>query len=224
MREDKLKKLLSIVIENYIDKWDPIGSKFLHSLEDTNYAPSTLRKYLNILEQEWLLYQPYHSAWRIPTVKWLESYMDTILSVSEPVEDPVHSDLNYTRDDLRSIVETLGDFMDGAVVWFLKEDEYFYLWLNNLLKETFITDHETTRYIIKFIESKEIIQKLDRKLTKKWNVYYTFIENGDKLISIMYTKIEVNGYDAMIVVLWPSRMDHKKNVAVLKQFLDEFAL
>ncbi len=222
MREDKLKRLLSIVIENYIDKGDPIGSKFLHSLEDTNYAPSTLRKYLNILEQEGLLYQPYHSAGRIPTVKWLESYMDTILAVSEPEIDPVHTDLHYTRDDLRSMVETLGDYMDGAVVWFLKEDEYYYLWLNNLLKETFIADHETTRYIIKFIESKEIIQKLDRKLTKKWNVYYTFIENGDKLISIMYTKVVVRGYDAMITILGPSRMDHKKNVAILKQFIDEF--
>jgi transcriptional regulator of heat shock response len=222
MREDKLKKLLSIVIENYIDKWDPIGSKFLHSLENTDYAPSTLRKYLNILEQEGLLYQPYHSAWRIPTVKWLESYMDSILSVTEEDPDPVHNDLAYTRWDLRSIIETLGEFMDGAVIWFLKEDEYYYLGLNNLLKETFITDHETTRYIIKFIEWKEIIQKLDRRLTKKGNVYYTFIENGDKLISIMYTKVEVNGYDAMIVVLWPSRMDHKKNVAVLKQFLGEF--
>jgi len=222
MREDKLKKLLSIVIENYIDKWDPIWSKFLHSLEDTNYAPSTLRKYLNILEQEGLLYQPYHSAWRIPTVKWLESYMDSILAVQEEEEDPVHSDLLYTRWDLRSIIETLGDFMDGAVVWFLKEDEYYYLGLNNLLKETFIADHETTRYIIKFIEWKEIVQKLDRKLTKKGNVYYTFIQNGEKLISIMYTKVEVNGYNAMIAVLWPSRMDHKKNVAVLKQFLWEF--
>ena len=114
MREDKLKKLLSIVIENYIDKWDPIGSKFLHSLEDTDYAPSTLRKYLNILEQEWLLYQPYHSAGRLPTVKWLESYMDTILAVPEEEKDPVHVDLHYARDDLRSIIETLGEYMDGA--------------------------------------------------------------------------------------------------------------
>jgi transcriptional regulator of heat shock response len=223
MREDKLKQLLSIVIENYIDKGDPIGSKFLHSLEDTDYAPSTLRKYLNILEQEGLLYQPYHSAGRIPTLKGLESYMDTILAVPEPSEeDIVHVDLHYVRDDLRSMIETLGEYMDGAVVGFLKEDEYFYLGLNNLLKETFISDHETTRYIIKFIESKEIIQKLDRKLTKKGNIYYTFIQNGEKLISIMYTKVELAGYTAMITVLGPSRMDHKKNVAIMKQFLEEY--
>lgn len=221
MKEEKLKALLAIVIENYIDKGDPIWSKFLYSLEDTEYAPSTLRKYLHILEEEWLLYQPYHSAGRLPTVKWLESYLDTVLAVDDEEEDNVHVDLNYARDDLRSIVETFGDYTDGAVVWFLKEDEYYYLWLNNLLKESLIDDHETTRYIIKFIESKEIILKLDRKLTKRENIYYTFIENSDKLISIVYTKLEVNGYDAMIAILWPSRMNHKKNIAVLRKFLEE---
>jgi len=222
MKQEKLKELLSIVIENYIDKWDPIGSKFLYSLEDTHYAPSTLRKYLNILEQEGLLYQPYHSAGRVPTVKWLESYMDTVLAVSEKdFLDTIHVDLEYARDDLRSIVETLGEYSDGAVVGFLKEDEYYYLWLNNLLKESLIDDYETIRYIIKFIEWKELIQKLDRRLTKKWNVYYTFIENGEKVISIVYAKVEINWYDAMISILWPSRMNHKKNIAILRQFLGE---
>ena len=221
MREDKLKKLLSIVVENYIDKGDPIWSKFLHSLEDTAYAPSTLRKYLNILEQEWLLYQPYHSAWRIPTVKWMEMYMDTILAVADEDHDHGHVDLDYARHDLRSIVQTLWDYMDGAVVWFLKEDQYYYLGINNLIKETFIEDHETTRYIVQFIESKEIVQKLDRKLTKRWNVYYTFIGWWEKLISVMYTKIDIDWYGAIIAVLGPSRMDHKKNVAVLKKFLQE---
>jgi transcriptional regulator of heat shock response len=149
--------------------------------------------------------------------------MDSILAVPEPSEEEVtHVDLHYVRDDLRSMIETLGEYMDGAVVGFLKEDEYYYLGLNNLLKETFISDHETTRYIIKFIESKEIIQKLDRKLTKKGNLYYTFIQNGEKLISIMYTKVELAGYTAMIAVLGPSRMDHKKNVAIMKQFLEEY--
>jgi transcriptional regulator of heat shock response len=51
-KSSKLLGLLSIVIDTYIKKGDPVGSKFLHSLELTDYAPSTLRKYLNQLEQE----------------------------------------------------------------------------------------------------------------------------------------------------------------------------
>lgn len=223
MNDNKLKELLWIVIDHYISKWEPIGSKFLHSLEDTDYAPSTLRKYLNLLEKEGLLYQPYHSAWRIPTAQWLSSYIDTILALPEwestDAVDLVTFDLDYARNDLRSIVETLGEYMDGAVVGFLKEDEYFYLWLNNLLKESLLSDVETTRYLIKFIEGKEIVQTLDKKMMKKGTVYYTVLDNDEKLIAIVYTKIEVNWFDAVVAVIWPARIDHKKNILLLKKFI-----
>lgn len=227
MKEDKLKQLLSIVIENYIHKGDPIGSKFLHSLENTDYAPSTLRKYLNLLEKDGLLYQPYNSSGRIPTVKGLSSYMEwlLLLTSAEDTEqtgtEQLPVDLDYARDDLQSMVETLGEFVDGAVVGFLREDAYYYLGLNNLLRESLIADHETTRYLVKFIESKELVQQLDARVLKQATIYYTFLENDEKPIAIIYTKIAVNGYDAIISVLGPSRVDHRKNVHILKQFLAE---
>ncbi len=229
MKEDKLKQLLSIVIENYIHKGDPIGSKFLHSLDMTEYAPSTLRKYLNLLEKEGLLYQPYNSSGRIPTVKGLSSYMESLLLLSssapateEGEESPV-IDLDYARNDLKSIVETLGDFVDGAVVGFLREDEYYYLGLNNLLRESLIADHETTRYLVKFIESKELVQQLDARVLKKETIYYTFLENDEKPIAIVYTKVDINGYDAILSILGPSRVDHRKNVLILKKFIEGYS-
>jgi hypothetical protein len=36
---------------------------------------------------------------------------------------------------------------------------------------------------------------------KKGNVYYTVLETDEKLIAIVFTKIEINGYDAIIAVL-----------------------
>ena len=221
MEEEKLKELLQIVIENFIDKGEPIGSKFLHSLESTDYAPSTLRKYLNLLEKEGLLYQPYNSAGRIPTVKGLSNYLDTILAVeSEENQFDWQFEVDTVRDNLKTVVEALGEYMDGVVVGFLKEDEYYYLGMSSLLTETLIDDHETTRYIVKFIETRKIIQELDAKLIKRDQVYYTFIENGEKLISAIYTKIEIQGYDAIISILGPARVDHRKNIQVLKKFLE----
>jgi heat-inducible transcriptional repressor len=67
--DQKLLALLDVVIDNYINKGEPVGSKFLHSLEDTEYAPSTLRKYLNMLEKAGMVYQPYNSSGRVPTVQ-----------------------------------------------------------------------------------------------------------------------------------------------------------
>ena len=70
MEQDaKLLALLDVVIDTYITKGEPIGSKFLHSLNDVEYAPSTLRKYLHMLEEQGMVYQPYNSSGRIPTVQ-----------------------------------------------------------------------------------------------------------------------------------------------------------
>lgn len=227
MNDEKLQHLLQVVIDHYIGKGDPVWSKFLNSLESVDYAPSTIRKYLNVLEKEWLLYQPYDSSGRVPTVAGMSSYMDALIDKNETHEvDDVKFDVDYARNDLRSVVETLWEYVDGAAVWFLKEDEYFYLGINNLLTETLIDDRETTRYLIKFIESKEIVQTLDTKLMKKWEVYYTLLEQEDqksKLISIVYTKMEVNGYDAVLSVIWPSRVDHKRNIQILKKMLAKHA-
>lgn len=219
MKDEKLQHLLKVVIDHYIGKGDPIWSKFLNSLESVDYAPSTIRKYLNILEKEWLLYQPYDSSGRVPTVAGLSNYMSALIDKEQDEFDEVQFDVDYARNDLRSVVETLGEYVDGAAVWFLKEDEYFYLGINNLLKDSHSEDRETTRYLIKFIESKELVQTLDAKMMKRWEVYYTILESREKMISIVYTKMEVNGYDAVVSVIWPSRVDHKRNINILKKMI-----
>jgi transcriptional regulator of heat shock response len=136
----------------------------------------------------------------------MEDYMDTIIKeISDETnaerDEVFDEDIDYTRSDLRDMVETLGEYVDGAVVGFLKEDEYFYLGINNLLKETFMDDVGTVRYLVKFIESRELVQRLDARIMKNGKIYYTFLEHEAKLISIVYTKILVNGYDCVLSIL-----------------------
>lgn len=224
-KNQKLLNLLSIVIDTYIDKWDPVGSKVLHSMELTEYAPSTLRKQLNMLEKEWLVYQPYNSSGRIPTIEWLSLYVDQLLQ-DEEVEVTewfqLAFDVNYARNGLRYIIETLGKLVDCAVVGFLRNDEYYFLGINNLLKHSSLSDMETTQYIVQYIEDKKIVPTLAGKVIKANKVYYTFLETGWHVISIVYTKINVNGYDGVISIVWPLRTDYKKNIHILKKFLEKY--
>lgn len=220
-KNPKLLGLLSIVIDTYINKWDPVWSKFLHSLELTDYAPSTLRKYLNILEKEGLVYQPYNSSGRLPTVEGLSMYIDDILEKEESHFD-IAFDVDYARHGLRYIIETLWKVADGAVVGFLRNDEYFFLGINNLLENAQISDIDTTKYIVKYIEDKKIIETLDAKMMKKNQVYYTFIQSDQHVISAVYAKIHVNGYDSVICVIGPMRTDYKKNVEILKKFIAKY--
>ena len=219
MNKKKLLELLEIVVENYISRWDPVGSKLLNSLESTDYAPSTLRKYLNILEGEWFLYQPYHSAGRLPTIKWVSTYIDNILQEDKFELTKLQFDAHYARNSLNFVVETLWNKADWAVVGFLRNDEYYFLWINNLLSQDAMKDYETFKYIVWFIEDKKVMNHFNKKMLKENNVNYSFIKDNWKILSILYSKININWYDWFISIIWPVRINYKKNLSLLKKFI-----
>jgi transcriptional regulator of heat shock response len=223
---DTLLQILHVVIDHYITKWEPIGSKFLSNLDQTemDYAPSTLRKYLHQLEASGMVYQPYNSSGRIPTVQGLSTYLDTFLAdLTDPDSDDESDqfsfelDIELARSSLRGITENLGKMVDGVVVWFLPNDEYYFLGINNLLTEQMREEMDTMKYIVDFIERKEIVDFLGTKIIKRWNVYYTFAQDEDKVLSCVYTKVSVNDYDAIVAIIGPSRVNYKKNLTVLKK-------
>jgi len=189
-----------------------------------DYAPSTLRKYLHMLEESGMVYQPYNSSGRIPTVQWLSTYLDVFLSEltsSENTEDAdqftFELDIELARSSLRWVTENLWRMVDGVVVWFLPNDEYYFLGINNLLTEQMREEMDTMKYIVDFIERKEIVDVLASKIIKRGSVYYTFVQDEDKVLSCVYTKVLINDYDAMIAIVWPSRVDYKKNLTILKK-------
>ena len=215
----KLLALLDTVIETYLQKGEQVWSKFLNSLEAVDYAPSTLRKYLNILEKQGMVYQPYNSSGRIPTLQGLSAYVESTLAQSP---QDIDLNLNSTRAELKSFVEALGEVTDGVVVGFIRNDEYYYLGINNLLRDDMIDEYSATRTIIRFIEEKKIVPFIDKKILKNGEVYYTFVNDQDTLISCVYVKISLDGYDMVLSIVGPLRVNYKKNITILKKVLETF--
>ena len=76
-------------------------------------------------------------------------------------------DLDNARTWLKYLVENLWAVADGVVVGFLKNDEYYYLWMNNILRDDLREEYDTTRYIVKLIETRWLVKQLDAKILKK---------------------------------------------------------
>jgi len=220
MQDPKLLELLDVVIDNYICKWDPVGSKFLHSLDEVDYAPSTLRKYLHILEKAGLVYQPYNSSGRIPTIEWFSTYLTNYISnfdVSDSWKQETETE--NVRKDLKYLVESLGQVVDGVIVGFVRNDEYYYLGINNLLRDDLVSEYETTRHIVRFIENKDVVKFLDTKIIKRNEIYYTFIQDKQMIISCVYAKVIINDYDCILSIVGPTRVDYKKNVKIMAKVI-----
>jgi transcriptional regulator of heat shock response len=83
-------------------------------------------------------------------------------------------------------------------------------------------DFEGTSHIIEFIEKRGIIEFLGEKMIKKGQVYYSFIEHDEIVISCLYGKITVNNFDAVITVLGPMRINYKTNLDVLQRIVNQY--
>ena len=134
--------------------------------------------------------------------------------------DDIDLHLDSARQELKSLVETLGEVADGVVVGFIRNDEYYYLGINNLLRDDMIDEYSATRTIVRFIEEKKIVAFIDKKILKQREVYYTFVNDQDTLISCVYVKISLDGYDMVLSIVGPLRVNYKKNITILKKVLE----
>ena len=73
------EKILSAVVEKYVETGEPIGSKALQSETDLGVSSATIRNELKALDDEGYLYQPHTSAGRVPTKQGYRYYIDNLM-------------------------------------------------------------------------------------------------------------------------------------------------
>ena len=217
---DKELELLDLVIDYFIKKGSPVGSKFLYSSWDIEWAPSTIRKYLNSLEKKWLVYQPHTSAGRLPTIKWLDQYISHIEEKDLKIIDytPKQKECFRKRDNLRWFVEMLWDMADGVTFGFFSEDDYYFLGVGNLLKKA-ENDMEQIIPFMDFLEKKRIVSYLKDKRIPTDKISYNFIWYENITVSSMYISTQFDKKDAIVGIVWPLKLDYKKNMAIMNKFL-----
>jgi heat-inducible transcriptional repressor len=78
MLNERSKKVLLAVVQSYIGKPGPVGSRILTKKYDLKYSPATVRNVMADLEEMGYLNQPHTSAGRVPTDKGFRFYVDLL--------------------------------------------------------------------------------------------------------------------------------------------------
>lgn len=79
MLNERRRRVLKALVEEYIESATPVGSKTLVSRYDLRCSPATVRAELSILEETGFVTQPHVSAGRIPTDTGYRSFVDELL-------------------------------------------------------------------------------------------------------------------------------------------------
>lgn len=88
---DRKKKILGIVVNNFINDGEPVGSKAVADHLGMNLSSSTIRNEMFALEEMGLLYQPHTSAGRIPSVKGYREFVERIMQFHKLSSDEKRS-------------------------------------------------------------------------------------------------------------------------------------
>lgn len=81
--DERKRKILSSVVEDYIASAEPVGSKTIVQKYNLEYSPATIRNEMKILEEEGFLEQPHVSAGRVPSTKGYRYYVDNLMKEKE---------------------------------------------------------------------------------------------------------------------------------------------
>ena len=81
MLNERKRKILQIIIEDYIETAEPVGSRTIARKHDLGLSPATIRNEMSDLELLGYLEQPHTSAGRVPSALAYRLYVD---SMQEP--------------------------------------------------------------------------------------------------------------------------------------------
>ena len=79
MLNERKKKILQIIIEDYISSAEPVGSRTIARKYDLGLSPATIRNEMSDLELLGYLEQPHTSAGRLPSAQAYRFYVDALI-------------------------------------------------------------------------------------------------------------------------------------------------
>ena len=84
---DRAREIFRLVVEGYLERGAPVGSKALADDAKVNLSSASIRSVLAELEQRGLLAAPHTSAGRMPTDTGLRLFVDAMMQVAEPTAE-----------------------------------------------------------------------------------------------------------------------------------------
>lgn len=106
---ERKQKILSAIVEDYLNTAEPVGSRTISKKYLPNSSPATIRNEMSDLEEEGYIKQPHTSAGRIPADLGYRYYVDKLMkpkSLSQREIDFIKKEYKRVNNDIGDILGT----------------------------------------------------------------------------------------------------------------------
>lgn len=225
MLDDRKKRVLQAIIEEYINTAEPVSSNSLVKNHGLNYSSATIRNEMANLEHIGLLDKPHTSAGRIPSVKGYRFYVDKLLK-----DDNISiEEIKYIKSKLETKVSEIEDITKIATSTISEITHYTTVAIGPKSTEQIIQEIKFvllgTRMLMAVILTdngmlKETIIKFDEDINEKQVETLNFIFNN-KLRGEPLSKIDKPIEEYIISEMNYSVKLIKKVIEQLKKVIQE---
>lgn len=105
--DDRKRKILQAIIDDYIDTAEPVGSRTIVKKCDLGLSPATIRNEMADLEDMGFLKQPHTSAGRVPSLVGYRYYVDELMTQYSLTLEEINT--------LRSTLEIKMDYLEKVI-------------------------------------------------------------------------------------------------------------
>ena len=116
MLNERKKKILQLIIEDYISTAEPVGSRTIARKYDLGLSPATIRNEMSDLELLGYLEQPHTSAGRVPSAQAYRLYVDSLVEPGT-LTDNDRALINGWFSERRRSIDEIFQFVTGALVF-----------------------------------------------------------------------------------------------------------
>ena len=114
---ERKKKILKAIIDDYINFAQPIGSRTIAKKNELNLSSATIRNEMSDLEELGYIVQPHTSAGRIPSNKGYRFYVDNLMKVSELAReeiDRIKDAMEYKINELNELIQKASSIISSV--------------------------------------------------------------------------------------------------------------
>ncbi|TSC79146.1 MAG: hypothetical protein G01um101425_783 [Candidatus Peregrinibacteria bacterium Gr01-1014_25] len=225
--DERQAKLLTAIIDQFIETALPVGSKRLLESADFAVSSATIRSEMSDLESAGFLLQPHVSAGRIPTAKGYRVYVQEFMKPTRH-EKAVRRKFDelreqyWQRKDQERVYEAIALLAhmvpNVAFATVPHKERVYYLGLANTLRQPeFQSNPLLASGVVEVLEHRlhDVIRDLQLDDEVRYYIGEEHILPQFQSCSVMLTRYTIRGSEGAIGIMGPLRMDYAYNTVAL---------
>jgi|SRR5437660_1754053 len=227
---ERQNELLKVIIEEYIDTAEPVGSESIERKHKLGVSPATIRNEMARLTELGFLKQPHTSAGRAPTSMGLKYYIQHLMQERElsvrdevAVKERLWDQRFKFHQLLRDMTKSLAQMSGGLAVATTSDGDVYHSGAHAILDMPEFYDIDVTKTVLEMMDDAERLIGLFNRAVGEDPVKVLLGEDLGlqflEPVGIVFTHYDAGqSHSGSIGVIGPNRMAYFKVVPTVRYY------